>query len=58
VNRTGHPALALPIPGSGMPPVSLQVVAPTFGESRLLEIGIGLEESGLIEVEKPPIFFG
>jgi len=58
VNRTGNPALALPIPGSGVPPVSLQVVAPTFGESRLLEIGIGLEESGLIEVEKPPIFFG
>jgi aspartyl-tRNA(Asn)/glutamyl-tRNA(Gln) amidotransferase subunit A len=58
VNRTGNPALALPIPGSSRPPASLQLVGSRFGEARLLGIGRGLEESGLIGVEQPPIFFG
>lgn len=58
VNRTGNPALALPIPGSSRPPASLQMVGPRFGEARLLGIGLGLEESGLIGAGHPPIFFG
>jgi aspartyl-tRNA(Asn)/glutamyl-tRNA(Gln) amidotransferase subunit A len=58
VNRTGNPALALPIPGSSRPPASLQLVGSRFGEARLLGIGLGLEKSGLIGVEQPPIFFG
>lgn len=58
VNRTGNPALALPIPGSGAPPASVQLIAPHFAEARLLEVGLGLERSGLIGVEEPPIFFG
>jgi aspartyl-tRNA(Asn)/glutamyl-tRNA(Gln) amidotransferase subunit A len=58
VNRTGNPAMALPIPGSSRPPASLQLVGSPFGEARLLGIGLGLEESGLIGVEQPPIFFG
>jgi aspartyl-tRNA(Asn)/glutamyl-tRNA(Gln) amidotransferase subunit A len=58
VNRTGNPALAVPISGSGAPPASLQLIGPRFNEGRLLEVGLGLEESGLIQVEEPPIFFG
>ncbi|GMQ85604.1 MAG: AtzE family amidohydrolase [Acidimicrobiia bacterium] len=58
VNRTGNPALALPITGSGAPPASMQLIGPRFGEAALLEVGLGLEDSGLIKVEQPPIFFG
>ncbi len=58
VNRTGNPAPALPIPGSGVPPASMQLIGPSFGEARLLEIGLGLEAAGLIGVEEPPIFYG
>ncbi len=58
VNRTGNPALALPIPGSGVPPASMQLIGPSFAEARLLEIGLGLEAAGLIGVEEPPIFYG
>ena len=57
VNRTGNPALALPIPGSGAPPASMQLIGSSFGEARLLEIGLGLEAEGLIRVEEPPIFY-
>ncbi len=57
VNRTGNPALALPIPGSGVPPASMQLIGSSFGEARLLEIGLGLEAAGLIRVEEPPIFY-
>lgn len=57
VNRTGNPALALPIPGSGEPPASVQLIGPRFGEAHLLGVGSGLEESGLIGVEQAPIFF-
>ena len=57
VNRTGNPALALPIPGSGAPPASLQLIGPRFGEAQLLAIGMGLEKAGLIAVEQPPIFY-
>ncbi len=58
VNRTGNPALALPIPGAGVPPASMQLIGPSFGEARLLEIGLGLEVAELIGVEEPPIFYG
>jgi len=57
VNRAGNPSLALPIPDSGAPPASLQLIGPRLGESRLLGIGIGLEDAGLVGVERPPIFF-
>lgn len=58
VNRTGNPALALPITGSGGPPASLQLIGPRFGEAPLLEVGLGLEAAGLIAVESPPMYFG
>jgi aspartyl-tRNA(Asn)/glutamyl-tRNA(Gln) amidotransferase subunit A len=43
VNNAGLPALALPIPDSGVPPLSLQLIGPAWSESRLLAIGKGLE---------------
>ncbi len=57
VNRAGNPALAVPIPDSGAPPASLQLIGPRLGEERLLSIGIGLEDAGLVAVEQPPTFF-
>jgi aspartyl-tRNA(Asn)/glutamyl-tRNA(Gln) amidotransferase subunit A len=57
VNRPGNPALAVPIPDSGAPPASLQLIGPRLGEERLLSIGMGLEDAGLVAVEKAPIFF-
>lgn len=56
VNRTGNPALALPIPASGAPPASLQLVGPRHGEGPLLGVGAALEAAGLIVAEHPPIY--
>lgn len=58
VNRVGNPALALPIAASGAPPASLQLIGPDWAEHRLLEIGLGLEQSGIVRVEQPPHWFG
>jgi aspartyl-tRNA(Asn)/glutamyl-tRNA(Gln) amidotransferase subunit A len=55
VNRVGNPALALPIPSNGTPPASMQVVGRRWGESDLLEIGLGLESAGIVGVGPPPI---
>ncbi|MEA2023391.1 MAG: amidase [Actinomycetota bacterium] len=57
VNRSGNPALALPIESEGTPPASLQLIGPRWGESSLLAIGLGLEESGIVKVDEPPIYF-
>jgi Asp-tRNA(Asn)/Glu-tRNA(Gln) amidotransferase A subunit family amidase len=57
VNRAGNPALAMPIAGAGTPPASLQLIGPPLAEPRLLGIGLGLEDAGLIRVERPPIYF-
>jgi amidase len=43
-NLTGHPALAMPVPGDGAgPPPSLQLVGPLGGEERLLAVGSMIE---------------
>ena len=55
VNRVGNPALALPIPSGGMPPASMHVIGRRWGESDLLEIGLGLESAGVVGVGRPPI---
>ena len=57
INRAGNPALALPIQSEGTLPASLQLVGPRWGEAALLEIGLGLEDAGIVKVEQPPIFF-
>lgn len=56
VNRAGNPALAVPIASRETPPASLQLIAPGWGESRLLGIGLGLEDADLIRVGRPPIY--
>jgi aspartyl-tRNA(Asn)/glutamyl-tRNA(Gln) amidotransferase subunit A len=56
VNQAGLPALALPLSGTAIagPPVSIQLIAPAWGEHRLLEIGWGMEERGLVGFQSPP----
>jgi Asp-tRNA(Asn)/Glu-tRNA(Gln) amidotransferase A subunit family amidase len=57
VNRAGNPALALPIRSEEAPPASLQLIGPRWGEVDLLEIGLGLEDADIVNVEQPPVFF-
>lgn len=47
VNHALHPALALPIVGSGAPPASLQVIGPLRSESALIEFGKSLDAAGI-----------
>jgi len=56
VNRAGNPALSLPIESAGTPPSSLQLIGPRWGEAGLLAIGLGLEEAGIVKVQKPPFY--
>lgn len=48
VNNAGLPALALPVPATGTPPLSVQLIGPAWSESRLLAIGRGLAAAGLV----------
>lgn len=54
VNRSGNPALALPIESEGTPPASLQLIGPRWAEAPLLEIGLGLELAGITWTGHPP----
>ena len=56
VNRAGNPALALPIASKGTPPASLQLIGPCWAEADLLEIGLGLEQAGIVGTDQPPTF--
>ena len=57
VNHGGHPALAGPLAASpafpNEPPPSLQVIGPRGGEHLLLEIGLALEEAGVVGFRWP-----
>lgn len=57
VNHGGHPALALPLAAPAAvptgPPPSLQLIGPRWEEHRLLEIGLALEEAGLVSFRPP-----
>jgi len=44
-NLAGVPALALPVPTAGPLPASLQLIAPSNGEERLLAAGLVIEEA-------------
>lgn len=57
MNQIGAPAIAAPIPGTGTPPVSVQLVGPLWGESRLLGIAEALETAGVLAASPPPVFF-
>ena len=47
VNNAGLPALALPVAGTGTPPLSMHLITRAWSESRLLAIGRGLESAGV-----------
>ena len=53
VNHALHPALALPIAGSGRPPASLQVIGPLLSEARLIALGRELEREGRVAYRPP-----
>ncbi len=55
VNHTGLPALTLPLDRDGVPPPSIQIIGRRWEESRLLEIGYGLENEGLSRSRTPPL---
>ena len=57
VNHSLHPALAMPVLGSGKPPASLQVIGRLGGEADLLGFGAALEGQGLVGFESPAAEF-
>ena len=58
VNHALHPAIALPLAGTGAPPVSLQAIGPLGSETALIDFGRTLEESGLVGFIPAPHGFG
>ena len=57
VNHSLHPALAVPIAGSGNPPASLQIIGPMGGEAGLIGFGMALEKAGIATFRRAPIEF-
>ncbi|HWB88197.1 MAG TPA: amidase [Acidimicrobiia bacterium] len=55
VNHALHPAIALPLIGSGAPPASLQVIGPLQSETRLIGLGRWLEEEGISGFTPAPL---
>jgi Asp-tRNA(Asn)/Glu-tRNA(Gln) amidotransferase A subunit family amidase len=55
VNHALHPAIALPLIGSGAPPASLQVIGPLQSETRLIALGRWLEEEGISGFTPAPL---
>ena len=58
VNHALHPAVALPLAGTGSPPVSLQAIGPLGSETALIDFGRTLEESGLVGFIQAPMASG
>lgn len=55
-NLTGHPAMSLPcgFSAAGLP-IGLQLVGPWFGEQRMFDAALLLEESGRWSERRPPV---
>jgi aspartyl-tRNA(Asn)/glutamyl-tRNA(Gln) amidotransferase subunit A len=53
VNHTGLPGLALPLDRDGIPPPSVQLIGPRWGEHRLLGLGMTLERIGISRYRQP-----
>jgi Asp-tRNA(Asn)/Glu-tRNA(Gln) amidotransferase A subunit family amidase len=58
INHIGVPSLSAPITGTGAPGVSVQLIGPIWGESKLLAIAGALETAGVFTAERPPNFLG
>jgi Asp-tRNA(Asn)/Glu-tRNA(Gln) amidotransferase A subunit family amidase len=58
INHIGVPSLSAPITATEKPGVSVQLVGPMWGESKLLAIAGALEAAGVFTVERPPNFLG
>lgn len=56
VNHALAPAIAMPLAGTGSPPVSLQVIGPAGSENALLGLGHSLDAEGLTGFETAPNF--
>jgi len=54
VNHALHPAIAMPITGSGAPPASLQFIGPLHSETTLIALGRSLEEAGVVGFTPAP----
>lgn len=57
VNHSLHPAIALPLAGTGSPPASLQLIGRRGGEVDLLGFANDLDGQGLVGFEAPPTEF-
>jgi Asp-tRNA(Asn)/Glu-tRNA(Gln) amidotransferase A subunit family amidase len=57
INQIGAPSIAVPILGTGKPPVSAQLIGPMWGESKLLAVAAALESADVIGTTRPPVFF-
>jgi Asp-tRNA(Asn)/Glu-tRNA(Gln) amidotransferase A subunit family amidase len=55
VNHMGVPALAVPLLDTGSPPMSLQLIGPSWSERKLLQIGRELERADVVGFRPPPI---
>ena len=58
VNHALLPAIALPLSGTGTPPVSLQAIGPLGSETSLIDFGRTLEKSGLVGFIPAPMASG
>lgn len=54
VNHSLHPAIALPLVGSGSPPVSLQAIGSLGSETALIGFGRSLVDAGLVGFTPAP----
>jgi aspartyl-tRNA(Asn)/glutamyl-tRNA(Gln) amidotransferase subunit A len=58
VNHALHPAIAIPLAGTGAPPVSLQAIGPLGSETVLIEFGRSLVNAGLAGFSPAPMASG
>ena len=58
VNHALHPAIAVPLAGSGAPPVSLQVIGPLDSDVGLIGLGRWLEDEGIARFSPAPLNSG
>jgi aspartyl-tRNA(Asn)/glutamyl-tRNA(Gln) amidotransferase subunit A len=54
VNHAGHPALVAPVNVPGAPPPAVQLIGRHRHDHTLLELGIALEDAGLLSTPPPP----